>query len=1018
MPKDLTVLFYPKSVAVVGASRSPQKVGGIVLKNIIESGFKGDVFPVNPNAKKLNKLKCFKSLEYISQTPDLVVIAVPASIVSEIIDQAGKKGVKNAVVISAGFKETGEEGAKLEETLKETAKKHNINLLGPNCLGFVNNMAPINVTFSQPVNKTGNLRFITQSGAIASSLFDWFSSSDLGFSEFVTLGNKADLNENDILEYFYSQSKEKISTLNGADDNNGISNVNPIGLYLESISSGSQFLNITKKITKRDPVLVIKPGKTPAAAKAMQSHTGAIAGEDAVLEAVLEQAGAIRCQSLEDFFDLSRAFAWENTPDGPKVAVISNAGGPAVISADAVVTEGLELTEFDDKTKKKLTEILPRSASIINPVDVLGDALADRYEEAAEVILESDVAARKEKSSGDGLGSGSDSGSGGDTPGSTGESGDTPSGSQTDALLFILTPQIMTQIEKTAEIIGKLSNKYHKPIFCSFIGGKLISEGEEILNKYKIPSFRYPERAIKAIGSMWKWRKSQIESASEDQAGSKEEKTIHLLDTGNVIRRTIQQAVNANQKTLDNIQVNEIFKSIGVSTPETIMAGDLKEAEGFAQKNGWPLVLKFSSPGLLHKREVGGVITDILNKDQLDDAWHKLERKKEQLDEKIKSQMSFQVQKDISGDVEVIIGVRRDLTFGSVLLFGAGGTYAELISDRNLHLLPIDLTEAKKLVKKSKVYSVLKGNKEEPPYALEKIYELIVRIAKLAESMPEATDIEVNPAIVTLNDVWAVDGKIVLQEAEKKPVGAGADDANDTGDAKVQKGPKYMVATCTKQETLATQFHYYEFEAEEALDFKPGQYISVRVAKDAVRAYSIATYADKKHFSLLVDIRPGGPGSKFFENLKPGDKMTYLGSFGNFTLNLDDGAEQLLFLGTGSGASALRCMIDGALRDFGVKKPIKLYFGLTHVEEIFWQDHFEELKKKYPNFDYDISICEPDETWPKPGCFITKPLGEEFKDASNCAAYLCGHRAMIADATELLLKNGCPKERIYTERFV
>ena len=960
MPKDLTALFYPKSVAVIGASRSPQKVGGIVLKNITESGFRGDVFPVNPNAKTINKLKCFKSVESLPSTPDLAVIAVPASLVVQIVEQAGQKGIKNVVVISAGFKEIGKEGAELEESLISTAKKHNIKLLGPNCLGFVNNLAPINATFAQPVNQIGNLRFISQSGAIASSLFDWFSASQLGFSEFVTLGNKADLNETDILEYFHGQSNNTISSLN----QEGLSNVNPIGLYLESITSGSAFLSITSKITKKDPVLVIKPGKTEAAARAMQSHTGAIAGEDAILEAVLDQAGAIRCNTLEDFFDLSRAFAWEDVPAGPKVAIISNAGGPAVISADAVINEGLQLTEFDAATKEKLTEMLPRSASIINPVDVLGDALADRYTQAAEVILKA---------------------------------------GKSDALLFNLTPQIMTQIEKTAETIGKLSKKYKKPIFCSFIGGELISEGEKILNKYRIPSFRYPERAIKAMGAMWRWKKHQEEAETVVEAAASE--VIHLEDTKNVIRQTIQRAVNANQKTLDNFAANEILKAVGISTPETMQTKSLQEALKFAEQNRWPVVLKLSSPGLLHKREVGGVITDILNKEQLDDAWHKLERKTEQLDEKIKSQMSFQIQKDIMGGVEVIIGVKHDLTFGATLLFGAGGTYAELISDKNLHLLPVDLAQAKKLVEKSKVYSVLKGHKDEYPYALEKLYELIVRVGKLAECMPEATDIEINPAIVTLNDVWAVDGKVVLREAEKKS-------------APGPKGPKYMAATCTKHENLSTQFYYYEFEAEQDLNFEPGQYISVKVAADAIRAYSIATYIDKKHFSLLVDTRPGGPGSQFFENLKVGDKLQYLGPFGTFKLKLDDGADQILFLGTGSGASALRCMIDAMLRDLKVTKPIKLYFGLTRVEEIFWQDHFEELKNKYPNFDYEISICEPDPSWPKPGCFITEPLGIEFTDASKCSAYLCGHRAMIADATELLLKNGCPKERIYTERFV
>jgi NAD(P)H-flavin reductase len=269
--------------------------------------------------------------------------------------------------------------------------------------------------------------------------------------------------------------------------------------------------------------------------------------------------------------------------------------------------------------------------------------------------------------------------------------------------------------------------------------------------------------------------------------------------------------------------------------------------------------------------------------------------------------------------------------------------------------------------------------------------------------IPEASDIEINPVIVTLNDVWAVDGKIIMKEIKEK---------------KTPTPPKMKMATATKHEVLAAYFHYYEVETEEPLDFQPGQYISVKVAPDAVRAYSIATKLGPNKFALLVDIRPGGPGSKFFEHLQPGDKIPFLGPFGAFTLKLDDEVENFLFLGTGSGMSALRCMIDAALKEHNVKKPMKLYFGLTYPHEIFWQDYFEQLKKDYPNFDYDIAIFKPDESWTGHTGFVTEYVKQDFPDAGKCAAYLCGHRAMIADATELLQANGCPKERIYTERFV
>lgn len=957
MPTELTAFFYPKSVAVIGASRSPEKLGSIILKNILESGFNGQVYPVNPHADEIHGAKVYSNAASLPEVPDLAIISIPSKSVLEVMKQLGEKGVKNVVVLSAGFKEIGKEGAKLERELVKVADQYKISLLGPNCLGFVNNLCPINATFGEPVKDVGNLRFITQSGAIAAGLFDWCNHVGLGLKEFVTLGNKAGLNENDILNYFLDQDQSTLANHN----EEGLSKLSPIGLYLESLSEGEEFLNICGKISRSNPVFIIKPGKTEAAAKAMQSHTGALAGEDDVLDAVLSQSGVIRCATLEDFFDLSRAFAWEDIPEGPQVAVVSNAGGPAVISADAVVSEGLELAQFDDGTKQKLTQALPRSASIVNPVDVLGDALADRFSQALEAVLQTD---------------------------------------SVKSLVVILTPQIMTQIEQTAETIGNLSKKYQKPIMCSFIGGKLVAEGEKKLNEYKIPSFRYPERAIAALGAMWRFKQQQQLLGVED---GEVEETVQLETEDNVVRQVVQEAVNNKYKTLDNIAADKILSSVGIPTPPTKAVADLDEAKQFVQEHGWPVVLKLSSPGLLHKKDVGGVILDIIDEKKLDDAWHKLERKVEQLDDDIKEHITFQIQKDITEGVEVIVGFKHDPTFGPVLLFGAGGSYAELIGDKNIHLLPMNKRQVINLVKDSRVYELLEEKHGQPPYALEKLYDLILRMAKMESMIPEATDIEINPVIVTLNDVWAVDGKVIMKEVKKEPL---------------VKPPSMRMATATKHEVLAAYFHYYELETEEPFQFEPGQYISVRVSPDAVRAYSIATHMGDNKFALLVDIRPGGPGSKFFEHLKPGDKVQFLGPFGGFTLKDNAEVEQLLFLGTGSGMSALRCMIDSALKDKKVRTPMKLYFGLTYTYEIFWKDYFEQLAQEYDNFKFDIAIFKPDENWTGHDGFITKYVKEDFPDASKCAAYLCGHRAMIADASELLQANGCPEDRIYTERFV
>ncbi|MFC1722500.1 acetate--CoA ligase family protein, partial [Patescibacteria group bacterium] len=679
MSTDLSTLLCPKSVAVIGASRTPEKVGAVILKNILNSDFPGTIFPINPKVESLEGLKCYPSINDLPETPELAIVAIPSELVLDTLEQLGNKGTRNVVVITAGFKEIGAEGEKLENQLIEIAKKYEINMLGPNCMGFVNNDCPINATFGQSVKTKGNIRFLSQSGAIASSVFDWIETSQLGFNEFITLGNKAQISEVEVLEYFHNKPMDVLSEA----ENKGLSKVKPIGMYLESITNGSKFLQIAQKITKKDPIFVLKPGKTEAAAKAMQSHTGAIAGEDDVLDAVLKQAGVLRCDTLEDFFDMSRAFSWEDIPQGPKVAIVSNAGGPSVISADAVIKEGLELTKFGEDTNTQLRDILPRSASIINPVDVLGDALAKRFSQASEIILEKE---------------------------------------EVDALLFIVTPQLMTQIKETAEVIGFLSNKYNKPIFCSFIGGNLVSEGEKVLNEYKIPSFRYPERAIKAVGAMWKWKKS---TEKEEKQENEPEITINQDET--TVRPILQEAINNKHKTLDNVAANEILKAAGIKTPPTKNAENLEDAKSFAKENGWPVVLKLSSPGLLHKNDVGGVITDIMTEKALDDAWYRLGKKIEELnDEELKKHVRFQVQKQVLQGVEVIIGVKHDPTFGTVLLFGAGGSFAELISDRNLHLLPINYSMAKNLVENSKVFSVLnKHYKNGPKYALDKLYELI-----------------------------------------------------------------------------------------------------------------------------------------------------------------------------------------------------------------------------------------------------------------------------------------------------
>lgn len=704
---DLTHLFNPTSIAVIGASASAKKLGAIVIRNIIDSGYQGKVFPINPNESVIQDLPCYPNLGSVPELPDLAVVAIPAAGVLEVLDQIGQKGTKNVVILTAGFKESGEEGAQLEENLVAIAHKYQLNVLGPNCLGFVNTRLPVNVTFGEIVKSVSPLRFISQSGAIASSVFDWATYSQIGFSEFITLGNKADVAENDVLEYFLQ------TPVHSNEDERGISHYRPIGMYLESIIDGKKFIDVCSRISKNDPIFVLKPGKSEQAQKAMQSHTGSLAGEDAVFDAALKKANIIRCEGIEDFFDLAKAFSWEQAPVGKNVAIISNAGGPAVMTSDFVSEAGLQLVAFDEQTSKKLQEHLPKAASIVNPIDVLGDALADRYGQAIETVLQSDAV---------------------------------------DALIVILTPQIMTQIQETATVIGELSLKYQKPIFCSFMGGSLIAKGESVLNSYRIPSFRYPERAVSVMAKMYAWNANRLKVSQTPQAFVEQlPQSAQIFSDLSVSGRT----------TADSFEANDIMSEFGILTPPTKKCLSFDDAKSFVATYQYPVVMKISSPNVLHKSDIGGVVTNISSEEQLMSAYQKLETVLHTLPNPSNID-SIQIQTQAPKGVEVLVGIKSDAFFGHVVQFGAGGLLANLIADRNLAVLPTTRQQLQELVEGSKVFSLLSGFRGEQAYDIASVVTFLELFTKISMAFPQISQMDINPCIITHEGVFAVDGKILL----------------------------------------------------------------------------------------------------------------------------------------------------------------------------------------------------------------------------------------------------------------
>ena len=710
---DLKKLFNPSKIAIIGASEDEKKIGNIVVRNLDKFGYKGDIFLVNPHLPHINGHSSFSSYDDIPTVPDLAIITTPAITVPDLIESIAKKGTKNALVFAAGFKESGEGGESLQKELIAVADKFGVNILGPNCLGFINYFSNINATFGSASKYSGNIRFISQSGAIATGMFDWSAKSGVGFSEFITIGNKANINENNILEYWMSDLKDdKFKKF----EKDGYSKNYPIGLYLESISDGKKLVELTTALSKKYPIVVLKPGKTEAASKAMLSHTGSIAGNDKIFSAAMSNAGVMRAEGIEDMFDLLKAFSWENAPSGPNVAIVSNAGGPAVITADALKENKLTLANLSKSTNQKLEKLLPREAAIHNPVDVLGDADANRYLLAVECVL-------KDKN--------------------------------VDSAVVILTPQAMTQIEETAKDIALLSKKYKKTIICSFIGGMEISQGEIVLNEAKIPSFRYPERAIKALGKMYEWNQFRSQKIIQTK------KTNYITNSSLVRINNFLRKIKQDRNILSGFEASEVLFEAGVSMPPYSLVTGYADAVEFAHRYEYPIALKITSPHIVHKTDIGGVFPKIVSSDELAIAIKKLSKIVGTF-EKNKKDAGIIVQKNISDGVSVIVGIKQDEVFGKFLMIGSGGIYANLLEDQKIILLPRSQEDLVKLIKNTKIGKILDGYRNKEVMAIDKLVRIIAIIDELTTKCAIIKEVEINPLIVTSDEAFAVDIRIFI----------------------------------------------------------------------------------------------------------------------------------------------------------------------------------------------------------------------------------------------------------------
>jgi acetyltransferase len=701
MTLTLDPFFNPRSVAVIGASADPGKLGYAVLYNVLTHGFQGAVYPINPKADRILDRPCFPSVLAVpgDGEPDLAVIVVPNKGVAAVLEECGQKGVRGVIVITAGFREVGSQGMAMERELIAIAQRHGMRMIGPNCLGIIDTYAPLQASFALGMPERGKIAFMSQSGALCTSILDMALADHIGFSRFVSLGNKADLNEIDFLEVW------------GHDPNSRV-----ITAYLEGITDGARFIDIARQVSKRTPIIAIKSGTTQAGSRAVSSHTGTLAGSERAYEAAFLQAGVLRAGSVQDLFDMAVAFARQPLPASDAVAVVTNAGGPGIMATDALERAGLKLASLAAETQAKLREGLPAAASVLNPVDVLGDAMADRYGLAINAVA--------------------------DDP-------------HVGAILVVLTPQIMTQIQETAEAVTAVAKRSGKPILTAFMGKQTISAGERILTQHSLPNYPVPERAVNALAAMVRQREWQ-----ERPLPQFEQFTVNRQAVADVLR-----SVRADGRlTIGDAEARAIQEAYGIPFPKSVLAKTADQAARIAEEIGFPVVMKITSPDILHKTDIGGVKLNLTSADAVRDAFDLMVYRAQRYQPTAEI-WGCLVQQQVRGGKEVLLGMNRDPQFGPLLVFGLGGIYVEALKDVTFRVAPIDRRQAREMLREIRAYSLLKGVRGESPSDMDAVVDVILRLSQLVTDFPEIVELDINPLMVFEQGKGAlgIDMRLVLR---------------------------------------------------------------------------------------------------------------------------------------------------------------------------------------------------------------------------------------------------------------
>lgn len=686
----LEEFFSPRSVAVVGVSREEGKVGHYIFDNLLAAGFAGPVFPVNPKASDVHGHVCYPDISSIPEPVDLAVVVVPAGAVNAVVEQCGARGTRAVVIISAGFKETGREGAALEREVLATAARHKIRILGPNCLGLISTSSNLNASFAPSMPGQGSIAFMSQSGALGTAVLDWAAGEGIGLSRFVSLGNKADVSEVDLVRA-WSQDQDTAV----------------VAAYLEAVTDGRAFVEAATALSAVKPVIALKAGGSDAGARAVSSHTGSLAGSEQAYEAAFRKAGVIRARSVQELFDFAVGFARQPLPAGPGLVILTNAGGPAILATDACERSGVGLASLEPETIAALRDALPPAAAFYNPVDVLGDAPPERYEQAGE-ILSADPNVR--------------------------------------SILVVLTPQAMTDAAGTARAVVRLSERSGIPVFASFMGKEAIAGAIPILRNGRVPQFDFPERAVATLGAMLAQRRRL------DAPGAVP--TAIEADSA-VVREAIDHARAANRTFITEQSASRIAAAYGIRVPAGGIARDLAQARRLAEEVGYPVVLKIASPDILHKSDIGGIRVGITDAEELASAY-------EDILSRVRARMEdatiwgVTVQRMLDPGREVIIGVNRDPQFGPLLMFGLGGIYVEVMKDVTFRLCPVTAEEARMMLSEIRGFGLLRGARGQHAADLDAVIDTIVRVSALVTDFPEITELDINPLIVADKGAGAV----------------------------------------------------------------------------------------------------------------------------------------------------------------------------------------------------------------------------------------------------------------------